>query len=373
MTDRELAALVLSGTPLIDVRAPIEFAAGRIPGAVNIPLLDDEQRATIGRTYKIQGADAAVALGHHLISGLEREKRLAAWVAFAEANSGCGLYCFRGGMRSQLVAAALAEIGLEPRLLSGGYKRWRNFALESLHRAANEARFLVVSGFTGSGKTDLLRALSESRAVCDLELAARHRGSSFGAWIAPQPSQADFEHAIAVDLLRCEQRHPEWPILIEDESRLIGRAVIPLTLFEKMQLAPMLVVEVPRAQRARYLIRTYLRENYGLEDGNRDPERIERLKLDLELRLNAIARRLGGLFLGQIAKAQAAAIEEQRRTGSHATHQEWVEQLLAAYYDPVYLRHLDGHRDRVVKRLEMSDAACADIDPTWVEIDPSRQ
>src|SRR5262245_14688215 len=132
MNDAEIFELLLSGTPLIDVRAPIEFQRGSIPGSLNLPLLENEERAAVGITYKTEGPEAAVALGHRLVSGDLREKRIAAWVSFARENPKAWIYCFRGGMRSQLTQGALREVGVGLPIVAGGYKRMRNLLASTI-------------------------------------------------------------------------------------------------------------------------------------------------------------------------------------------------------------------------------------------------
>jgi tRNA 2-selenouridine synthase len=361
-SDTELTKLLLADTPLIDVRAPVEFKKGSIPGAVNLPLLNDEERAAVGTAYKRQGQAAAIALGHALISGDVREARMQAWQEFARLHPSAWIYCFRGGLRSQSVQQALKEAGVTLPVLSGGYKRARNFLLAAISKAAKERKFIVVSGYTGAGKTVLLRELAKrGLATCDLEHHARHRGSSFGKLSSSQPSQVDFENTLALHLMKIEGPPPERPILIEDESRLIGRVEIPEAVFCHLQLAPVYVIESPVEDRARHLISIYLNENYGLSDGERPKtgdgheNLFARMRQDLKASLHGIQRRLGGADTQAIDALMDEAFARHEATGEFDSHVAWVSKILVRYYDPLYDHHLERIQHRIVARGSKAD------------------
>lgn len=347
--DVELLEMILQKTPLIDVRAPIEYSLGKIPGAVNIPLLDDDQRAEVGTAYKKQGADAALSLGYKLINPEVREIRLRAWRTYAQQYPNAKVYCFRGGLRSQLTVKALAETGLQLPIISGGFKRFRSFAMSQIESASKNESFLNVSGFTGSGKTDFLRKISSRFRICDLEKAAHHRGSSFGAFQSGQATQVDFEHELAAEFVRTKT-HGAGCILIEDESRLIGRNVIPSSLFKRISTAPMIVLERPRTERAHYLIKTYLFDTYGLTDGFIDPNILSRLRNDLNTSLTGIERRLGGATFKVMLSEINDALAAHEKTGKIEAHFNWVEKILEVYYDPLYLHHISKQTERIIAR-----------------------
>ncbi len=180
--------------------------------------MSDAERAQVGICYKQQGQDAAIKLGHQLVSGELKAQRLAQWAAFARQHPQGYLYCFRGGLRSQTVQRWLREEGIDYPLVIGGYKAMRRFLLEELERSLASASFVLVSGKTGTGKTRVIAHLA--RAV-DLEGLANHRGSSFGQMPTPQPSQIDFENGLSIALLRLLAKS-SGPIFLEDEGRLIG-------------------------------------------------------------------------------------------------------------------------------------------------------
>src|SRR5690554_2823912 len=177
-------SLFLRGVPMMDVRAPIEFSKGAFPEVVNHPLMDDEERRKVGTCYKEQGQAAAITLGHELVNGDLKDARVAAWKAFVEANPNGYLYCFRGGLRSQLVQQWLAEAGVEYPRVIGGYKAMRRYLIDSLDEAVRDCPLVLVAGMTGTGKTEVISALDNG---VDLEGCAHHRGSSFGRHATPQP------------------------------------------------------------------------------------------------------------------------------------------------------------------------------------------
>ena len=346
----ELLELLKPGAPpSVDVRAPVEFALGSIPGSVNLPVLNDQERAAVGTAYKNDGSEAAIRLGRELVSGEILERRLEAWANHFRANPGAWLYCFRGGLRSRSVQEALAARGVDVPVLAGGFKRARRFMLEALDRVPGGRPFAVVSGFTGSGKTAWLRRLGETHAVCDLERHARHRGSAFGPMGAAQPRQIDFENAIARDFLLFEA-DGRSAIVVEDESRLIGRLLVPEKLFATMSLAPIFMIESTREERARFLARSYLSESFDLKDGERDAEKIERSRVTVAAALASIQRRLGGAEWKLISEMADRAHAEHAATGLAACHEEWVDRLLLKYYDPLYRFHVEKAQERVVWR-----------------------
>jgi tRNA 2-selenouridine synthase len=204
----DFRSIVLNETPLIDVRAPVEFAKGAFPHAVNLPLMDDEERRLVGITYKERGNAEAVKLGHTLVSGEVKAARIKAWNDFIDTHPDAKLYCFRGGQRSQISQEWIAQSGREIVRLKGGYKAFRNYLMEETERSITRFNPLVLGGRTGSGKTILLHQLENA---IDLEGLANHRGSSFGRTLVPQPSQIDFENALAYALIqKLEAGYAHW-------------------------------------------------------------------------------------------------------------------------------------------------------------------
>ncbi|MEL7044170.1 MAG: tRNA 2-selenouridine(34) synthase MnmH [Pseudomonadota bacterium] len=328
----DYASLFREDTPLLDTRAPIEFAHGAFPGAVNLPLMTDDERAAVGTCYKERGQAAAMALGNELVSGSLREGRIDDWQRFAEAHPDGYLYCFRGGLRSQMVQLWLAERGVVyPRIL-GGYKAMRGFLLEQLESCVERAELILVSGATGTGKTRLIHRLPRA---LDLEGLARHRGSAFGHLVEEQPSQIDFENSLAISLLRL-LAESDAPIYIEDEGRLIGRLALPETLRKRMATAPLLLLEHPVEERVDVVV-----EDYIVDLGRRFRERFaeEGPRRHQQQLLDGLARtrkRLGGERHRDIEAQMIDAFEEQARSGSTLGHRLWVHRLLTEYYDPMY-------------------------------------
>jgi len=328
VSGRLLEDLLGRQTPFLDVRSPGEFARGKVPGAVNLPLLDDEERRRVGLAYKTLGHDAAVAIGHELVSGDVRRERERAWCAFAEHHPGAWIYCWRGGERSAISQRWLAALGIGLPRVPGGFKALRHATLAVLERAPREKRWCVLGGRTGSGKTALLTRLPDA---IDLEGLAQHRGSAFGARETPQPTPVSFDAELATAFLR----HPGATLVLEDESRTIGRLALPEAWHRRMQIAPLAVLETPLGERVANIVREYVTE--PLSQGE-VPADLQARYLDA---LQRIERRLGGARRREIEAALATGFE-------HGDHGPWVERLLVWYYDPMYDHQLRGKTGRVV-------------------------
>ena len=322
----EFESLLQQSTRWIDVRAPIEFQSGSIPGAINLPLLMDVERHEIGLAYKSQGQKAAIDLGHQLVSGPIREARVTAWLAEAKQHPNAVFYCFRGGLRSQIVQLWLKEKNVHPSIVEGGYKALRRYLMEKLDSVAQDLKFHVVSGPTGSGKTTYLQ--SSARPYLDLEALAKHRGSAFGSLSEPQPNQVDFENALAIALLRlyaCKEA-----ILIEDESLMIGHRLIPAALFRRMQTSRKIILDTPTEVRIENIFRDYvLNSNLGLRG---DVGRFTEFRASV----HAISRKLGGLRTQEILRDLDISQKEFESNNSLDSNRVWIRKLLAWYYDPSY-------------------------------------
>jgi tRNA 2-selenouridine synthase len=339
-------SLFLRDTPLMDTRAPVEFARGAFPTAVNLPLLSDEERHQVGICYKESGQAAAIELGQSLVTGDTRDRRLKAWCHFARDNPQGYLYCFRGGLRSATVQQWMREAGTDYPLVLGGYKAMRRFLLENLEHAVAAGRFVLVAGKTGTGKTRVIEAVSRA---LDLEALARHRGSSFGHLLEPQPSQIDFENALSIALLRC-LHDSSAPILIEDEGRLIGRVSLPDSLREKMQTSPLLVVEETLASRVEVILDDYVRdlgERYRRQHAEEGPLLHEQ---HLREGLARIQRRLGGSLHHDIDARIEEAFDTKDLELAHELHRCWIEILLSNYYDPMYDYQMRNREGEVLGR-----------------------
>lgn len=356
-------ALFLRPTPMMDMRAPAEFTQGSFPSALSLPLMSDEERARVGICYKKKGQAAAIELGHQIVCGETKQQRLQQWQAFTQQHPSGYLYCFRGGLRSQTVQAWLRDAGIDYPLVKGGYKAMRRFLLEELESSIESANIVLISGKTGTGKTQVISWLARS---VDLEGMANHRGSSFGQLITPQPSQIDFENALSIALMRLLAAGQKL-VYLEDEGRLIGRRHLPNSLIEKMKIAPMLVVEQTLEQRIDVVL-----EDYVLDLGRRyltafgeDGHVMHRDKMLADL--DRISKRLGGERHRQVSKIMAAAFDLPYVDGDLSLHRQWIGFLLEKYYDPMYEYQLkkragaqlfQGDRDAVVARA-MQDATDA--------------
>lgn len=336
ITPDQLPALLAGDATFIDVRAPVEFDQGHLPGALNRPLMNDEERRRVGICYKEHGQKAAIALGHRLVSGAVKAERVAAWLAAArERPDASYLYCARGGMRSAISRDWLAEAGLDLPLIQGGYKTLRHTLMDRLETFAGTSDFRVVAGRTGSGKTLVIEAAPNA---IDLEGLANHRGSAFGRHTSPQPTQANFENAQALASLRLD---PERPVVIEDESRNIGGVHLSQRLTERIKTAPVVLLEVPFEERVDVIVRDYvveLQAEYRQAHGDAG---FERYGAYLEDALNRVRRRLGGLLHQRIQAELRRALDDQAATGALDAHRVWIRSLLRDYYDRMYDYQLD--------------------------------
>ena len=240
---------------MIDVRSPAEFAEDHAPGAINLPVLSNEERAEVGTIYvqqsrflarKIGAAYIARNVAHHLQTALADQPG-----SFRPL-----IYCWRGGQRSGAMATILAQVGWRTTVLAGGYKTWRRHVSTRLYDTALPFRLVLLDGYTGSGKTEVLaRLAARGLQTLDLEGLAAHRGSLFGAIAGrPQPSQKLFESRLLVAL---DGLDPARPVIVEAESSKVGERLVPPALWEALAAAPRLELAATAEARARYLARTY--------------------------------------------------------------------------------------------------------------------
>lgn len=338
--------LFLQDIPLIDVRSPVEFQQGAFPQAVNLPLLSNTEREAVGTCYKQRGQQQAIELGHQLVSGAVREDRLAAWIAHGQRYPHGYLYCFRGGLRSHTVQQWLREAKLDYPLVIGGYKALRQFLITTLEQLA-EYPMTVIGGNTGCGKTLLIKELS---AGVDLEGMAHHRGSSFGRTLTEQLPQIDFENRLAITLLKMAHRGDrQW--VFEDEGRMIGSNHLPLPLYNRIQQAPLVVIEDPVDQRLARLQSEYIDQMWiAFSHAHGEELGWPRYSDYLYQGLFAIRRRLGLERFQQLAQLLQQALVAQQSGGGSEGHRTWLVPLLQEYYDPMYSYQLSKKTDRIVFR-----------------------
>ena len=344
--------LFLEDRPLIDTRAPIEFQRGSFPSAVNIPLMTDDEREQVGICYKEQGEQAAVALGHKLVSDTTKEERIAAWIEQVKRQEHAALFCFRGGLRSQTVQSWLATSGYQVPVVNGGYKALRSYLLASLEECVSQLNLIVIGGRTGVAKTALLNQAYDTLScpVVDLEGLAHHRGSAFGKRAESQPTQINFENHIAIELLKMRACGHQQMIM-EDESRLIGRCALPLTLQEKLREAPLVILEASLEDRVHHSWENYILSNYREQVAlcNSDEVAFTAFADALKLSLGNIRKRLGGAQHQELAKVMEAALLAHQQ-GDPEPHKQWIEVLLRDYYDPMYDYQLKSKQRHVVFR-----------------------
>lgn len=237
--------------PIIDVRSPAEFAQGHIPGAFNVPLFDDNERAEIGILYKKAGKLAAILRGLDIV-GPKMSGFIKEGLTISHEQK-IRIHCWRGGMRSDSMAWLFSTAGFEVNLLTGGYKAYRTFIREKFE---SEAKYVVLSGKTGSGKTEILHELKKSgQQILDLEGIAHHKGSSFGAiGEIPQPTTEQFENLLFEELKKLDLSKTIW---LEDESKCIGRVSIPEPLFSKMRTCSVIRIDMPVKLRVHRLVKDY--------------------------------------------------------------------------------------------------------------------
>ncbi len=303
--------------PVVDVRSPAEYAQGHITGAVNIPLFSNEERHIVGRIYTEKGRKEAIIKGFELAgvkiaefteraSGLQRGGKLL-------------IHCWRGGMRSGAMAWLFEQSGLECEVLEGGYKTFRRNLRMSF---AKPWPLLVLGGMTGSGKTGIIRELAaRGYQSLDLEGLANHKGSAFGSLgEGEQPTTEQFENNLFHELASV---NPERPLWVEDESRNIGKVILPGEFFNRMRNSPVIVLNMARNLRAERLVRDY---------GSYSPD-------ELIACLEHLSRRIGG----DNAKRAIRGIE----TGN--LHE--VAEITLRYYDKSYLYGLSTRPAGILHHL----------------------
>lgn len=314
---------------IIDVRSPAEYAEDHLPGAINLPVLDDEERARVGTIYKQQSPFLARKIGAALVAR-NAARHLEGPLREMPGGWRPLIYCWRGGQRSGSFATILAQIGWRVELVQGGYKAWRRLVVEALETPP-AAPVVVLDGNTGSAKTELLALLSERGVqAVDLEGLANHRGSLFGHRLGGQPSQKAFEGRVAMALAALD---PARPVLIEAESSRIGDLAVPKGLWAAMTTAPRLHIRAPLAARAAYLARAY-------RDLTDDPAR------------------LAGVIDRLRPSHAATVIETWQALAASGQTEALAADLMRRHYDPRY----EKHRARYA-RPEDPEIAVHDLSP----------
>ncbi|OEZ64045.1 MULTISPECIES: tRNA 2-selenouridine(34) synthase MnmH [unclassified Duganella] len=310
---------------IIDARSPAEYALDHLPGAINAPVLDDEQRIRVGTMYKQVNSFEAKKVGAALVAKNIAAHIEALWLDKPREWRPL-VYCWRGGNRSGSMAHILAKIGWPVVQLDGGYKAFRAHVNAALEQPP-ALNFKVICGTTGSGKSRLLEVLHANGAqVLDLEQLAAHRGSVLGHLPShPQPSQKAFESAIWNTLRRFD---PAQPVFVESESKKVGNLRVPAALMEAMRASDCIALTLSRANRVRLLMADYAHFT----------ESPASLNEQLEFLVPLHGR-------DKIKRWQAMAVE--------GAIPALVEELLADHYDPAYLRSIDRNFVRYGQALPL--------------------
>lgn len=336
-----------SYSEIIDVRSESEFAEDHIPGAINLPVLNDPQREKVGTIYKQVDPFTARKIGAALVAQ-NIATHLTAHFANKDKNYSPLVYCWRGGQRSHSMATVLSQIGWKVTLLEGGYKTYRAYVREQLAELPRQFSYQVLCGPTGSGKTYLLRSLaSRGFQVLDLEALAQHRGSLLGeAWTTAldhpdrpstplsQPSQKYFESLLLQQLQHFDPSKPVW---VESESNKIGQLYLPPTLWQQMKSASCIAIELPLASRIQWLLHEYPHLMAR-------PERLKR-------KLQWLTPRYGHKKLNQWY--------------SLIDRHQWeilVTDLLADHYDPTYERSLQHYYPNIAQIIQLPDLSTASFE-----------
>lgn len=327
----DFTRLFTRDTPLIDARSPIEFAQGSFPLAQNLALMSDKQRELIGICYKNHGQENAIKLGHKLICGDVKAARIQAWLRFVKSHPDGALYCFRGGLRSQIAQQWIFEAsGIKYPRITGGYKAMRQFLINETQRIMDLITPSVIGGRTGAGKTLLLNKINNQ---IDLEGLANHRGSAFGNTTTPQPTQIDFENSLAIALIK-KQNNPN--LVFEDEGTNIGTIHIPQCVKNKTAKADLILLKTPLEERIKVSIDAYVINMYA-DFKRQDYENgFNNFANYWSKSLEKIQKRLGLERYKNLQKLLNIALNRYQIKNQEDGFYPLVRALLVDYYDPMY-------------------------------------
>lgn len=316
--------------PVLDVRSPGEYKHAHIPGACSLPLFTDEERKIVGTAYKQENREQAIKLGLDFF-GVKMRKMVEEVEQLSSNSKTVLVHCWRGGMRSAGVAWLLDLYGFKVFTLAGGYKKYRNYVLDTFRLPF---QFNILGGYTGSGKTELLKTLKErGEKVIDLEGIANHKGSAFGnIGMPPQPGQEMFENLLSKELRKSLVSQPESPVWLEDESQRIGLVNIPGELWKTMRQSPVYFLDIPFEERLKHIVQEY---------GQLDPEKLADA-------IGRISQKLGNLN----AKTAILLLNEGKITESF--------DILLKYYDKHYFKSLHN-REGINSLLQTVD--CKSVTP----------
>jgi len=319
---------------VIDVRSPAEFADDHVPGAINLPVLDNDERARVGTLYVQESRFLARRIGAALVAR-NVARHLETALADRPVDFKPLVYCWRGGQRSNAMATILSQIGWRTSVLGGGYRTYRRRVQGRLYDQPLGLDLVLLDGGTGSGKTAILHALAATGVqALDLEALAAHRGSLFGGWPGQaQPSQKMFESRL---LTAIEALDPARPVVVEAESHKVGDRMLPPGLWQAMAAAPRIELQAPRAARAGYLVGAYT-------DITRDPTALR----------DAVARL--PIHIGRKDRETLVAMIEG------GDHLALAHALMALHYDPAYARSSGKDERRRLGHVEVETLDAAAI------------
>ncbi len=319
---------------VIDVRSPAEFAEDHVPGAINLPVLDNEERARVGTIYKQQSPFLARKIGAALVFR-NASSHIEGPLAQFDGGWQPLVYCWRGGQRSGSFAWMLAQIGWRSEVVKGGYKTYRRLVTSQLYDTPLNLRIIQLGGYTGTAKTELLHRLARRGVqVIDLEGLARHRGSLLGGMPGGQPSQKAFESALAAALNGMD---PSRPVLVEAESSKVGERLVPPSLWSAMKEAPWIEVGAPMAARAAYLAEAY-------DDILSDSD--------------ALRHKLRHL----VAFRGAAVVENWFKLIDQGDRLALTAALAGDHYDPAYAKSMRANAPEIIARFETPGLSDPDLD-----------
>jgi len=335
--------IINNDVPLIDTRAPIEYNNGAFPNTTNKPLMNDLERELVGTCYKNDGKDSAIKLGHKLVNRKLKDARIGYWLDFINKNPDGALYCYRGGIRSEIVQKWIFEYsGINYPRISGGYKALRRFLIDETFNAINKINPTLLGGRTGSGKTILINKINNK---IDLEALANHRGSAFGNNMTPQPTQIDFENRIGYELIK---KQNSINLVLEDEGSNIGNLYIPQCIQERTGIADIILLEESIFNRISVSLDEYVIEmcngfiNKNKESGFDDFSNYWLQSIDKIKKRLGLERYKEMLIL--VNNALLIYKKDNKLDGFYIV----IEKLLVGYYDPMYDYQIKNKKDRIV-------------------------
>lgn len=343
----DFKSIVLNDIKLIDVRAPIEYEKGAMINTVNLPILTNEERHIIGICYKEKGNEEATKLGYEIVSNKIKDDRVKCWVKYFNENNNAMIYCFRGGSRSTIAQRWIYEAtGKDIVKLDGGYKAFRNFLINSLEPENITAKPIVLTGYTGSGKTEILKLIDNA---IDLEGIANHRGSTFGHFITPQPTQINFENDLAYKIIKHKEAKYRY-MVVEDESKSVGRNFIPKNFYNHCQKADVVFVEATLDERIDNILTDYVinAQKQHIELFNDEEIGITSWYKDMLASMERVKGKLGGDRMKVIIDEFTLAYESQIESNRFESHKKWIELFLTNYYDPMYKHSIEKSSRNVI-------------------------